>query len=230
VTTFNKLKIQHSDGLQTNWKYKIPSLFCISSLLKTVTILFFQFVEGGYYFVFSVCGRRSLFCIFNLLKTVTMLYFHKLKTQNSDRLETNWKYKIVTVFNKLKIQNRFVEDRHYFVFSVCWRPSLFCVFGLWKTVTILYFQLVEGGHYFVFSVCWRRSLFCIFSLLKVVTILYFQFVEDGNWKYKIVTVFHKPKTQNSDRLETNWKSKIVTVFNKRKIQNSDGLQQTENTK
>jgi uncharacterized membrane protein len=64
--------------------------------------------------------------------------FHKPKTQNSDRLETNWKYKIVTVFHKLKI--------------------LFCVFGLWKTVTILYFQLVEGGHYFVFSVCWRRSL------------------------------------------------------------------------
>jgi hypothetical protein len=46
----------------------------------------------------------------------------------------------------------------------------------------------------------------------------------------MVTVFHTPKTQNSDRLETNWKSKIVTVFNKRKIQNSDRLQQTENTK
>jgi hypothetical protein len=71
--------------------------------------------------------------------------FHKPKTQNSDRLETNWKYKIVTVFHKLKIQNR-------------------------KTVTILYFQYVEGGHYlyfqfvedrhyFVFPVCWRRSLY-----------------------------------------------------------------------
>jgi hypothetical protein len=57
----------------------------------------------------------------------------------------------------------------------------------------------------------------------VVTILYFQFVKDGQ-------IFHKPKTQNSDRLETNWKSKIVTVFNKPKIQNSDRLQQTENTK
>jgi hypothetical protein len=175
VTVFNKLKIQNSSRLETNWTNKIVtvlrSLFCVFGLWKIVTILYFQFVEDGHYFVFSFCFKTATIFYY---KIVTI--FHKPKTQNSDRLETNWKNKIVTVFNKPKTQNsdrletnwkKQNSDRlqqtenigHYFVFSICGRPSLFCIFSLLKTATILYFRFVDGGHYFVFSVCWRWSLF-----------------------------------------------------------------------
>jgi hypothetical protein len=133
--------------------------------------------------------------------------FHKPKTQNSDRLETNWKKKIVTVFNKLTIQQVTI-----LFFQFVSRRSLFCVFGLWKTVTILYFQFVKDGYYVVFSVCGRRSLCCIFSLLKTVTILFFQVVS----RRSLFCVFGLLKT--------------VTILYFQFVEDGhDRLQQTENT-